>query len=106
SQIQGFAAPEVGRAYARALALCDEVGDVPERFVAVAGLEAFYSIRGDLPIATSLGRQLLVLGETSGDRIRLIEAHHAMGCNLLRAAELADSCAHFDQAMTLYDLEH
>jgi predicted ATPase len=105
SQIQGFAAPEVGSVYARALALCDDVGDVPERFVTVAGLEAFYSIRGDLPIASSLGRQLLVLGESSGDRTRLIEAHHAMGCNRLRAAELADSRAHFEQAITLYDLE-
>jgi DNA-binding winged helix-turn-helix (wHTH) protein len=105
SQIQGFAAPEVGRAYARALALCDDVGDVPERFVAVAGLEAYYSIRGDLPIASSLGRQMLVLGERSSDPMRLIEAHHALGCNRLRAAELATSGAHFEQAIALYDLE-
>jgi predicted ATPase len=105
SQVQGFAAPEVGRVYARALALCDDVGDVPERFVAVAGLEAFYSIRGDLPIASSLGRRLLLLGESSGDRTRLLEAHHAMGCNRLRAAELADSRAHLEQAIALYDLE-
>jgi hypothetical protein len=105
SQIQGFAAPEVGRAYARALALCDDVGDVPERFVAVAGLEAYYSIRGDLPIASSLGRQMLVLGERSNDATHLIEAHHALGCNRLRAAELAKSAAHFEQAIDLYDLE-
>ena len=105
SQIQGFAAPEVGRAYARALALCDDVGDVPERFVAVAGLEAYYSIRGDLPIASSLGRQMLVLGERSNDPVRLIEAHHALGCNRLRAAELAASGAHFEQAIALYDAE-
>jgi hypothetical protein len=105
SQIQGFAAPEVGRAYARALAVCDDVGDVPERFVAVAGLEAYYSIRGDLPIASSLGRQMLVLGERSNDPVRLIEAHHALGCNRLRAAEFAASGAHFEQAIALYDLE-
>jgi DNA-binding winged helix-turn-helix (wHTH) protein/tetratricopeptide (TPR) repeat protein len=105
SQIQGFAAPEVGRVYARALALCDDIGDVPERFVAVAGLEAFYSIRGDLPIASSLGRQLLVLGESSSDRTRLIEAHHALGCNRMRAAEFADARAHCEHAITLCDLE-
>lgn len=105
SQIEGFAAPEVGRVFARALALCDDVGDVPERFVAVAGLEAFYSIRGDLPIATSLGRQLLMLGESSNDPTRLLEAHHAVGCNRMRAAELASSRAHLEQAIALCDLE-
>jgi tetratricopeptide (TPR) repeat protein len=105
SQIQGFAAPEVGKAYARALALCDEIGDVPERFVAVAGLEAFYSIRGDLPIASSLGRRLLALGESSGDPTQLIEAHHALGCNRLRAADLATSQIHLEQTIALCDLE-
>ena len=105
SQVQGFAAPDVGRAYARALALCDDVGDVPERFVAVAGLEAFYSIRGDLPIASSLCRQMLAMGESSGDCTRLIEAHHAMGCNRMRAAELATSRMHLAQAIELYDVE-
>lgn len=105
SQIHGFAAPEVGSVYARALALCDDVGDVQERFVAIAGLEAFYSIRGDLPIASSLGRQLLLLGESSGDRTRLLEAHHAMGCNRMRAAELEDSRSHLEEAVALYDLD-
>jgi predicted ATPase len=105
SQIQGFAAREVGIVYARALALCDEVGDVPERFVTVAGLEAYYSIRGDMLIATSLGRQMLRLGETSNDRTRLLEAHHAVGCNRMRAADFADSRAHLEAAIGIYDVE-
>ena len=48
---------------------------------------------------------MLVLGERSNDPVRLIEAHHALGCNRLRAAELATSGAHFEQAIALYDLE-
>jgi len=105
SQIQGFAAPEVGRAYERALALSNDAGDVPERFVAVAGLEAYYSIRGDLPVASTLGRRLLTLGQSSNDPTRLMEAHHAMGCNRLRAAALADARSHLEEAIALYDLE-
>ncbi len=105
SQVQGFAAPEVGRAYERALALSNDVGDVAERFVAIAGLEAYYSIRGDLPVASSLGRRLLALGQSSSDPTRLMEAHHAVGCNRLRAAALEDSRVHLEQAIALYDLE-
>jgi DNA-binding winged helix-turn-helix (wHTH) protein/tetratricopeptide (TPR) repeat protein len=105
SQVQGFAAPEVGAVYARALALSERIGDCPERFVVIGGLEAFYSIRGDLETGTPLARQLLRLGEESGDAALLIEGHHAMGCNRLRATELADARAHLEQCIGLYDRE-
>src|SRR5262249_19682869 len=71
SQVAGFAAPDVGDVYARALALSEHIGDIAGRFVVVAGLEAFYSIRGDLPTAGGLARQLVELGEESGDRVFL-----------------------------------
>ena len=105
SQVQGFAAPEVGAVYARALALSERIGDCPERFVVIGGLEAFYSIRGDLQTGSPLARQLLRLGEESGDGALLIEGHHAMGCNRLRATDLAAARAHLEQCISLYDRE-
>jgi len=105
SQVEGFAAPEVGAVYARALALSERIGNIPERFVVIGGLEAFYSIRGDLVTATPLARQLLRLGEQSGDHALLIEGHHAMGCNRLRATDLAVARTHLEQGIALYDLE-
>jgi DNA-binding winged helix-turn-helix (wHTH) protein/predicted ATPase len=102
SQVQGFAAPEVGDVYARALVLSERIGNVPERFVAVGGLEAFYSLRGDLPTASTLARRLLELGRESGERARLIEGHHAMGCNRLRAADFAAATMHLEEAIGLY----
>jgi tetratricopeptide (TPR) repeat protein len=105
SQVEGFAAPEVGAVYARALALSERIGDIPERFVVIGGLEAFYSIRGDLVTGTPLARQLLRLGEESGDPALLIEGHHAMGCNRLRATDLAAARTHLEQGIALYDLE-
>src|SRR5262249_47579336 len=104
SQVEGFAAPEVGAVYARALALSERIGNIPERFVVVGGLEAFYSIRGDLVTAPPLARQLLRLGEQSGDHALLIEGHHAMGCNRLRATDLAVARTHLEQGIALYDL--
>src|SRR5262249_31541778 len=79
--------------------------DVPERFAVVSGLEAFYAIRGDLATASPLARQLLQLGEQSGDRVRIMEGHHAMGCNRLRATDLAAARAHLERAIAPYDLE-
>lgn len=105
SQVEGFAAPGVGDVYARALELCEQIGDVPERFAVVGGLEAYYGIRGELPTASALARQLLELGEQSGDRTRLMEGCHAMGCNRLRAAELGAAQAFLERAVALYDLE-
>ena len=105
SQVQGFAAPEVGAVYARALALSERIGECPERFVVIGGLEAFYSIRGDLETGSPLARQLLQLGEESGDGALLIEGHHAMGCNRLRATQLAESRAHLERCIGLYDRE-
>jgi DNA-binding winged helix-turn-helix (wHTH) protein/predicted ATPase len=105
SQVQGFAAPEVGDVYARALALCEHIGNVPERFVVVGGLEAYYSIRGELPTASPLARQLLQLGERSADRMQLMEGCHAMGCNRLRVPELRAAQDFLERAVALYDLD-
>jgi DNA-binding winged helix-turn-helix (wHTH) protein/predicted ATPase len=105
SQVQGFAAPEVGDVYARALVLSERIGNVPERFVVVGGLEAFYSLRGYLPTASTLARRLLELGEESGDHARLTEGHHALGCNRLRAADFAAATTHLEQAIALYGIE-
>jgi predicted ATPase len=73
--------------------------------VVLGGLEAFYSIRGDLTAGSPLARELLRLGEESGDSAVLIEGHHAMGCNRLRATELAAARAHLEQGIALYDRE-
>jgi class 3 adenylate cyclase/tetratricopeptide (TPR) repeat protein len=44
---QGFAAPDVERAYTRAWALCQRLGDTPEIFPVLFGLWGFYETKGD-----------------------------------------------------------
>jgi predicted ATPase len=48
---------------------------------------------------------LLELGQESGDRARLIEGHHALGCNRLRAADFPAATTHLEQAIALYGIE-
>src|SRR5262249_45671752 len=62
--IKGFAAPEVGHAYARARALCKQMGDSPQLFSVLFGLWIFYANRGELPTARELGEELLSLAQT------------------------------------------
>jgi predicted ATPase len=52
---KGSAAPEVQQTYARARALCAQVGDTPAIFPAQQGLWQFYLTRGALQTARELG---------------------------------------------------
>ena len=46
--IKGFAAPEPGAAYQRALELCRRIGETPQLFPVLAGLRFFYMLHGEL----------------------------------------------------------
>ena len=60
---KGPAAPEVEQTYARALALCQQVGETPQLFPTLWGLCRFYRTRGALPTARELGEQLYRLAQ-------------------------------------------
>jgi predicted ATPase len=58
SATKGIAAPEVEQTYARARALCAQLGETPQLFPTLWGLCRFYRSRGALPTARELGEQL------------------------------------------------
>src|SRR5206468_7149465 len=60
---KGYTAPEVETAYIRARDLCQQVGETPQLFFVLRGLEAFYLVRGQLQRAHELGEQLLTLAQ-------------------------------------------
>src|SRR6185295_4337509 len=59
--VKGFAAPEVGAAYTRARALCQQVGETPQLFSALWGMRSFYVMRAELQSARELAERLLSL---------------------------------------------
>lgn len=85
---RGFGAPEVQQTYARALDLCGRQGETPQIFPVLMGLQAYYAQAGELPRAYELSQQVLRLSERVGDRVMRLEANHALGCDLVRLAEL------------------
>src|SRR5206468_1096011 len=76
---KGWAAPELGAAYARARTLCQQVEETPQLFPVLYGLWVFHYTRAELRTAQELGEQLLALAESGHDAALLMEAHHVLG---------------------------
>jgi predicted ATPase len=100
---KGYAAPEVERTYARARALCAQVGETPRLFPALAGLCRFYQSRGTLPTARELGEQLYRLAQRGAEPTHLLEAHEALGSTLFFLGEYAAARTHLEQGVALID---
>lgn len=100
---KGYAAQEVGTAYARARELCQQIGETPQLFQALVGLLGVYLTRGELQTAHELAEQLLRLAQQVQDPIFVLMAHTVFGVTQFYRGALATACAHLEQAITLYD---
>ena len=103
---KGYAAPEVQTTYARAHALCRQIGETPQLFPVISGLFAFYFVRGNLRTARMLAEQALRLAESAAELPFLLEAHRMLGNVLHYLGEFPLALHHFEQAISLYDLQH
>jgi class 3 adenylate cyclase/predicted ATPase len=100
---KGYAAPETGRAYARACELCREADDTPELFPALYGQSVVHWQRAELAAAYELARELLRLAEERGDAAAEVVGHRILGAYLFQLGRLAESRAHSERALALYD---
>jgi len=98
-----MAAPEVEHTYARARALCQQLGETPQLFSVLWGLWWFYEVRGEVQTARELAEQLFSLAQRSPDPALLLQAHRAMGQTLFWLGELTPARAHLEQVVALYD---
>jgi predicted ATPase len=101
---KGIAAPEVEQTYARARALCAQVGDMPQLFPTLWGLWRFYRGRGALLTARELGEQLMRLAERAADPTHRLEAHDVLGQTLFYLGDYTAARIHFEQGIALTDL--
>jgi predicted ATPase len=101
--LKGSAAPEVEQTYARARALCAQLGETPQLFPTLRGLCRFYQNRGALPTARMLGEQLFRLAQREAVPTRLLEAHDALGATLFFLGDYAVTRTHMEQSLVLTD---
>ena len=100
---QGYASPEVERAYTRARDLGQHVGDMPEQFRALQGLWNCYFVRAQHQTARALGEQLLALAHQTQDAGHFLGAYRALGSTLYFLGEFASAHEHLEQGLALYD---
>ncbi|MBI3800467.1 MAG: AAA family ATPase, partial [Deltaproteobacteria bacterium] len=100
---KGYAAPEVEQSYARARALCQQIGETPQLCPVLNGLWSFYVVRSEHRTAYELAEQLLKLAESQQDPACLVEAHWTLGASLFCLGDVASAQAHVEQSIALYD---
>jgi predicted ATPase/class 3 adenylate cyclase len=100
---KGHTAPEVEQTYARARALCQQVGETPQLFPTLRGLCRFYRNRGALPTARELGEQLYRLVQHEAASTPRMEAHEMLGSTLFMLGEYAAAWTHLEQGIGLID---
>jgi DNA-binding winged helix-turn-helix (wHTH) protein/predicted ATPase len=101
--IKGMAALEVEQAYVRAWALCQQVGETPQRFPTLRGLWRSYEHRGELPLAQTLGVQLLQLAQRAARPMELLIAHGTLGYTLWCLGDYGAAQTHCAQGIALID---
>jgi DNA-binding winged helix-turn-helix (wHTH) protein/predicted ATPase len=94
---RGQADPEVQQTYARALALCQQLGDTLQRFATRWGLQRFYRGQGACTTARELGEQLVQFAEREADPRDCLEAHDALGMTLFFLGDYAAARTHLAQ---------
>jgi predicted ATPase len=100
---RGYGSTEVETAYARAYALCENLGDTERLFAALTGLHSFYQVRGPIRTARDVAKRLVSLAEASQDEPQLAQAHRRFGWSLFCNGHMREGKEHLDRALGLYD---
>lgn len=106
SALKGYAADEVEQAWARADALCDQLGDTPERFGVLWGLWAFYLVQGTHPKGLHYAERMLELATAQGAMALELDAHFSLGLSyFFMGDDLPRAREHLEWVVERYDSE-
>jgi hypothetical protein len=101
--VNGFAAPEVERAYSQARDLCRQGEATLQLALALQGLWQLHILRAELQTARERGEQILSLAQRVQAPELFSEAHRAVGEALLWLGELPTARTHLEQGIARYE---
>jgi predicted ATPase len=101
--VKGYAAPETGDAFARALELWERLGSPSEFLQVPFGRSRYHVHRGELALALRLDDDLLRLSGQRNDTASVVLAHFSSGRTRMFTGEFASSRSHLEAALALYD---
>jgi predicted ATPase len=100
---QGWAAPGVGDAYARARQLCDEL-DRPHKLLPILyGQWIHQAMRADLERAQRLAGEMRQLGDIQDDTVARVMGCWSSGFTSLHLGDFAAARAHLERGLALFD---
>jgi class 3 adenylate cyclase/predicted ATPase len=100
---RGWAAPEAGEAYERALELCQLIGERKQVFPVLWGLTVVYVNRAELPAAREVAGEMLRLAEEQDDPVIQVAAHRANSAALYHLGDLVAARDHLERILAVYD---
>jgi predicted ATPase len=100
---KGIAAPETGRAYIRARALCEQLGDTAALVPVLSGQISHHLGRAEYAMARQTADHLLALAQERGDTTGQLVGNRSLGLCLHLLGDFASAVTHFEQVLTLYD---
>ncbi len=102
----GYAAHEVGPAFARARELCQKIGQTTQLFAVMWGNWSWHLVRGDLQLCMDLAGEMMTLAKNSKDRGMIMEAYVAPAVTLFYRGDFAACRKYCEEAIAQYeDLE-
>ena len=99
---EGYAASEVGNVYTRARQLCERLGAPVETSQVLWGLWTFHTLKGELPTALRLGRDLLELAEHEERQCVEMRGHWALEITCAHQGRFGEALQHFERARALF----
>ncbi len=100
---QGYAVPEVGRAYERAHELCSKVAD-PKRVIPVLiGMSAHHIVAGEIETAHRIGLEMHALFDRIGDPHLQMIGEWSLGAAVFHLGRLEEAHQRLARALDLYD---
>jgi predicted ATPase len=101
--LKGYSASEVEYACVRALALCRQIGEIPQLFWAFLLLSSVRFVQAKFQAAREFAEQCLHVAERTHDSTFLVWGHYMRGMVLCCMGEFALAQDHIEQSIALYD---
>jgi DNA-binding SARP family transcriptional activator len=96
----GYAKPDVGATYQRALELSTGLGEKKHFAVVISGSWVFHAVRGELETSRALGQQLLDFAIAEGNESLITAGHFTLGSSLFHLGELGLSYEHMARTIS------
>lgn len=100
--VKGYSAPELEKAYGRALEICEAFGESPQTLPVMMGLWAFYLVRGQIRTSEKVASEALELADRLQIPALQMEAHLRVGISRLMMGRVPVARDHLERALALW----